>query len=359
MLATTFRICEKCHKTFEVLTNYEGDNICLSCQGYFDNPKDKPMEIVIKNQDINIKNNTINQRTLPKPSNLNEFIGQHENKESIKTSLKVIQKIKPINFFLFGYPGCGKSTLAEIISNELSAHYIYTIPEQLKNFDIIEKILNEIQERQQLTVWMIDEIHNIDKKLINILLPILQDNKLGDTKIREFVMIGATTDSYKLYKKSEALVSRFQTKIYLEKYTINDIIHILKQYKSKLNINVNIPDNDYLLLAQNSKGIPREAINLLLKRLVINNIPQILKENKIIKNGFNTTDLKILNCLNEINKPIGSNFLSQKANLLEQDYLYIYEPYLVESGFIERTRKGRMITIQGQKFLEEIKKKGN
>ena len=353
MLITTKRVCEKCHKTIEILEDKASEfHVCLDCDGYFN--KDKPTEIVIKNQDINIKSENITQKELPKPKNLNEFIGQNENKESIKTSLKVIQQIKPINFFLFGYPGCGKSTLAEIIANELQAKYVYTIPEQLKNFDTIEKIINDIQDNEQLTVWMIDEIHNIDKKLINILLPILQDNKLGDVQIRQFVMIGATTDSYKLYKKSEALISRFQTKIYLEKYTIENIVAILKQYKNKLNFPINIPDNDYYALAKNSKGIPREAINLLLKRLVIDNVPQILKENKILKDGFNTTDFKILLCLNEINKPIGSNFLSQKASLLEQDYLYIYEPYLIESGLVERTSRGRIISDKGKTFLEKL-----
>ena len=250
---------------------------------------------------------------------------------------------------------CGKSTLAEIIANELGAKFIYTIPEQLKNTEKITEVLNTIQENKGLTVWMLDECHNADKKLINILLPILQDHKLGDVVIREFVMIMATTDFNKLYKKSEALISRFQTKIYLEKYSLNDIVTILKQYKQKLNMDVDIPEKDYLLIAENSKGIPREAINLLLKRLVLPNMPEIFKENKIIFNGLNQKDIQILKCLDGLTSPIGANFLSQKVGLIDADYQQIYEPFLIENEYIDRTPKGRLISTKGKELLTSLK----
>jgi len=246
---------------------------------------------------------------------------------------------------------CGKTTLAEIIAHELDAKFIYSIPEQLKNFERVSEILNEIQTNKDLTVWMIDEAHNLDKKLINILLPILQDHKLGNIIIREFVMVFATTDYNKLYKKSEALISRFQTKIYLEKYSNEDIITILKQHKKKMDVNVEIPDNDYLLIAQNCKRIPREAINLLLKRLVLSDMPEIFKENKIVHNGLNQKDIQILNCLNEITLPIGSNFLSQRVGLIEADYCLVYEPFLIESGLIDRTARGRIISAKGKELI--------
>jgi len=315
----------------------------------------RPQEIIIKQAELNInKGNTVLSHN-PKPMNLDEFVGQSANKQSIRTTIKIIQQIKPVNIFIHGYPGCGKSTLAEIISNELDANFIYTIPEQLKNLEKVTEIINNIQENKKLTVWMVDECHTIDKKFVNILLPILQDHRLGDVIIREFVMIMATTDYNKLYKKSEALISRFQTKIYLEKYTIEEIVLILKQYNSKMNLKIIIPEEDFLFIANNSKGIPREAINLLLKRYVTHNVNEVLQENKIVRNGINESDIKILNVLNQVKSPIGANFLSQRASMLESDYLYIYEPFLVEKGFIDRTKSGRMITESGKKFLKELK----
>lgn len=343
--------CVKCGKLFQ---HDEGIDTCLLCQ-FPDVEKGKAQEIIIKRAEISVNSQNLTIKNTPKPLSLNEFIGQTENKKSIQTTLKIIKQVKPINIFIHGYPGCGKSTLAEIIAVELGAKFIYVIPEQLKSVEKISEVLNTIQEFNGLSVLMLDEAHNMDKKLINILLPILQDHKLGDVIIREFVMIMATTDYNKLYKKSEALISRFQSKIYLEKYSLQDIVTIIKQYKQKLNMDINIPEKDYFLIAENSKGIPREAINLLLKRLVLSDMPEIFKENKIVFNGLNQKDIQILKCLNELALPIGANFLSQRVGLNDADYQMVYEPFLVESGYVERTQRGRVISQKGKDLLTSLK----
>ena len=353
MLETLYpQICSSCGGTYHSLSEVKEDRPCLLC--CFPEKKSDPQEIIIKRAEIAVNSQNLTIKNTPKPLSLNEFIGQTENKKSIQTTLKIIKQIKPINIFIHGYPGCGKSTLAEIISVELGAKFIYVIPEQLKSVEKISEVLNAIQEFDGLTVLMLDEAHNMDKKLINILLPILQDHNLGDVIIREFVMIMATTDYNKLYKKSEALISRFQTKIYLEKYSLQDIVTILKQYKQKLNINVIIPEKDYVLIAENSKGIPREAINLLLKRLVLSDMPEIFKENKIVFNGLNQKDIQILKCLNELGSPIGANFLSQRVGLIDADYQMVYEPFLVELGYVERTQRGRIISQKGKELLKGL-----
>jgi len=350
-------ICSKCSRSFEQMEDYS-NQLCLLCKCPDINQsidhKTNPQEIIIKRAEISVNSHNLSIKNTPKPVFLNEFVGQEENKKSIQTTLKIIKQIKPINIFIHGYSGFGKSTLAEIIATELGAKFIYVIPEQLKSMEKISEVLNSIQEFNGLTLLMLDEAHNMDKRLINILLPILQDHKLGDVIIREFVMIMATTDYNKLYKKSEALISRFQTKIYLEKYSIQDIVTIIKQYKQKLNIDVNIPEKDYILIAENSKGIPREAINILLKRLVLPNMPEIFKENKIIFNGLNQKDIQILKCLNELTSPIGANFLSQRVGLIDADYQMVYEPFLVELGYIERTQRGRIISQKGKDLLKGV-----
>ena len=329
-------------------------NYMKECENLPPEKKQSPTEIIIKDPVITVKDNNVKTKKLPKPENLEQYIGQEENKNAIRTTLKIINEVKPINIFVHGLAGTGKTTISEIIAKELKAEFIYTIPEQLKDLEKITEVLNTIQTNENLTVWMIDEIHTIDRKLINILLPILQDGRLGNVNIKPFVLIGATTDYNKIYKKSEALISRFQTKINLTRYTEEEIVKILKQYKSQMNVNVSIPEEDYICIAKNSKLIPREAINLLLKRLVLSNMCQILLENKIIKNGLNDVDVRILKCLSEMEKPIGANFLSQRAGLIESDYLLIYEPYLIEMQYIDRTNRGRVINKKGKDFLNEI-----
>jgi Holliday junction DNA helicase RuvB len=122
-----------------------------------------------------------------------------------------------------------------------------------------------------------------------------------------------------------------------------------------MGIGVEIPESDYLLIAKNCKRIPREAINLLLKRLVLNDMPEIFKENKIVHEGLNQKDIQILNCLNELTSPIGANFLSQRVGLIEADYCLVYEPFLIESGLIDRTARGRIISIKGKELLKGLK----
>lgn len=312
-----------------------------------------PLEVVIKNQEINIKNHNIEQKSMVNINTLADYIGQEKNKKVILKTIKVIKMIKPINIFLHGYPGCGKSTLGEIIAAELKSNFIYTIPEQLKNVETINSIIENIQSSDKLTVWMIDEIHNIDKKTINILLPILQSYRLGNVNIKQFVLIGATTDYNKLYYKSEALISRFQTKINMDRYTVDELVKILRLHKDKMNVPMLVSEDDLLIIAKNSKGVPREAINLLLKLLVSPNAKDVLAEHKIIKNGINDVDVRILNSLNVLDKPIGANYLSMRVGLLQEDYNKIYEPYLIKIGFIERTARGRQISKTGKEFLTE------
>lgn len=325
--------------------------------GLIDEPinKSNVQEIIIKSPDISINNAEVNNSKIVKPESLDEYIGQSKNKRAIKKTINIIKTIKPINILLYGYPGTGKSNLAQIIAKELDARYIYTIPEQLKDIEKIKEVLNTIQSEKKLVVWCLDECQNIDKKTINILLPVLQDRKLGNVQVKDFVLIGATTDYNKVYKKSEALVSRFQTRIIMNKYTVEELIEIQKLHKSKMNIDIDIPEEDYRLIAKNSKGIPREALNLLLNRMVSNTVQETLEEKKIIKDGITETDIKILKTLNKQNKPIGSNFLSQKVGLIKEDYEMVYEPYLVEKDFIDRSSRGREITNIGKKFLKELK----
>lgn len=301
------------------------------------------------------------QNILYEPQTLDEYTGQEQAKEQIKTAVKIIQQLRPVNILINGWAGCGKTTLARITANMLDANFIYRVPEQLDDVDKLLEVINLIQTTECLTVFILDEIHAINKfpRVANVLLPILQDWQYGDARIRPFVMIGATTDKDRLIKNQSPLVSRFQIQITLDKYTPAELVQIVRKYKEALYSEYPMTDRDLNIIAQNSRGIPREAIALMLKQLVVQDIGKVLKQSGIIKDGLTKIDIAILSALANNEKPMGANYLSQAAGITQHDYEYVYERFLVKRGLIYRLARGRAITKKGKIFLNEIHKGGN
>lgn len=297
------------------------------------------------------------EAALYEPTTLEEYIGQDQAKDQIRTAINVIQQLKPVHIMFNGWVGCGKTTLAKITANMLKARFIYRVPEQLEDVDKLLETINIIQSSEQLSVFMVDEIHTLCKfpRVANVMLPILQEGKYGDAYIRPFVMIGATTDLDMLMKRQSPLVSRFQFKITLDKYTPQELAVIIKNYKNASFKDWPVQENDYRIIAQNSRGIPREAIALLLKQLVTKDIDKVLKQSRIIKDGLTEIDIKILMILAKNEKPMGANYLSQAAGIPQADYEAIYERYLVEQGYLARLNRGRLITQKGKELLMEVK----
>ena len=325
------------------------------------NVEEEPQTIIVKEQSLDsgkIKQYTKSEEKQIEyePSTLDDYVGQSTAKRSVQTYIKIINQLKCTHLLINGWAGCGKTLLAKIIAKMLNANIIYRIPEQLTDIDELLKIINQIQESEQLTVLFVDEIHNIDKKVVNILLPILQDRKFGDTKIRPFIFIGATTDKDVLCKKFSPLVSRFQSQLTLEKYEPKDLVQIIKTYHKKTFPNMGILEKDYQIIAENSRGIPREAIALLLKQLVLNDMDEVLSQSDILKDGLTKIDIKILTALNQNDKPMGASFLSQAVGVPQSDYVEIYERFLVEKGYILRLSRGRTITEKGKELLNGLKK---
>ena len=327
----------------------------------FEMNEETPQTVVVKEQSLDsgkIKQyvKTEKKEINYEPSTLDDYVGQSTAKRSVQTYVKIVTQLKCTHMLINGWAGCGKTLLAKIIAKMLKAKIIYRIPEQLSDIDELLKIINQIQESEQLTVLFVDEIHNIDKKVVNILLPILQDRKFGDTEIRPFIFIGATTDKDVLCKKYSPLVSRFQSQITLKKYNPKELIQIIKTYHKKTFSDRGVLEADYKLIAENSRGIPREAIALLLKQLVLNDMGEVLSQSDILKDGLTKVDVKILTALNQNDKPMGASFLSQAVGVPQSDYVEIYERFLVEKGYILRLSRGRTITEKGKGLLNAINK---
>ncbi len=324
-------------------------------------PFDEPSALIIKAEVLDANKITPFEGVKSKPylfdpSTLSEYIGQETAKEQIKTAVKIIKELRPVHILFNGWAGCGKTTLAKITANMLNANFIYRVPEQLEDVDKLLKTINLIQNTERLSVLMLDEIHTLSKfpRVANVLLPVLQEWKYGDVNIRPFVMIGATTDLDMLIKRQSPLVSRFHYRITLDKYIPEELKIIIKNYKEAIYKELPIFDEDYEIIAKNSRGIPREAIALLLKQLVTKDIKKVLKQNKIIKDGLTDIDIKILKILTQNEKPMGASYLSQAVSVPQADYEAIYERYLVEEGLICRQARGRTITDKGKEFLRSI-----
>ena len=292
------------------------------------------------------------------PRTLNEFVGQEKAKAKIEKAIKQITMLREKHILLDGWPGCGKTTLAKIIARRLNAHFIYKVPEDLSNVEELERVINEIQTTDRLTVFMVDEIHRIFKykSLVNVLLPVLENFRYGGKRIRPFVMIGATTDKNCLAAKEPALLSRFGIPIRLRKYEPDELAQIIFDAKNNLYPEFAITDKDREILARNSRGIPRKAITLMEARLVSQNIQEVLDDEEIIRDGITEIDAEILLALYENEKPMGASYLSQVVDITQDDYEKIYEGFLVQQKYIKRLARGRTIAEKGKQFLKETGK---
>lgn len=343
-----------------------GDDKFLGIETALQQPpkEDKPQSVVIKKQGFDVSKiipytPKQGEKTIVfDPPTLDEYIGQEDAKAQIRTVVDVINKVKPVNVLINGWPGCGKTALANILASMLNADFILITPELINSVDKLTEVLNRIHSSDKLTVLCIDEIQEFTKhkEVIEILLPILQGWKYAGAHFKPFVLVGATTDKDRLVRDQPAFVSRFQYQITLSKYKPNELALIVKNYKKAIFDHLPINEGDYEIIAANGRGIPRQAIGLLLKQLAANDMGRILKQEGIIKNGIMKMDLTILKALEKNKTPMGASYLSQVCGIQRSDYEVVYEPYLVEEGYILRRSNGRIISDKGKRFLKQITK---
>ena len=171
-----------------------------------------------------------------RPKTLTEYIGQERAKELVNLTLEKIRTIKPIHILISGTKGCGKSTLANIIANELGFNINWTIGGAF-TMEALQKFLVKNQDSKKPQILFVDEIHNLSKEVGEYLYPIIEDFILpegNNIKLKPFIFMGATTEKNMLMKKFAPLVDRCGADIILEQYTAEDIKNILKQYNDKI-----------------------------------------------------------------------------------------------------------------------------
>ncbi len=316
----------------------------------------------IKNLDENLR-----------PKTLKDYIGQSKIKKQLEVFLKSAKtRNKPIDHILItGSAGLGKTSLAQVIANELNRNIIITSAPILDKKGDIAGILASLNEGD---ILFIDEIHRLNPATEEILYSALEDfcidviigKKTTAKTIRinlpKFTLIGATT---RIGMLTNPLISRFGIILKMEFYTEEELKEIIKRSASILGIK--ITDEGALEIGKVSRGTPRIA-NRLLKRVydysIVHNkdvidletVKEALKFLGINSYGLDDTDIKYLKLLVEKfnGKPVGLNTIV--SALAEDKYTVeeIIEPYLLRLGLIERTSRGRIATERAKNFLKML-----
>ena len=315
-------------------------------------------------EDDQLMDNTI------RPESIDEYIGQEDVKENIRVFVEAAKmRNEPLDHvLLYGPPGLGKTTLAFIIAHELGTNIKTASGPSIEKSGDLAAILSSLEPGD---VLFIDEIHRMPRYIEEILYPAMEDFSLdiivgseGNSRnikidLPPFTLVGATTRAGDL---SAPLRDRFGITSKLQFYTVSELTYIIKRTARVLGVEI---DNSAAIeLAKRSRGTPRIA-NRLFKRvrdfaLVKGNgkvdlaiTEEALERLKVDKMGLDNTDHELLLAIIEKfnGGPVGVEALSSSIGEEVTTIEDVYEPYLLQTGFLKRTSRGRIATDKSYEIL--------
>jgi holliday junction DNA helicase RuvB len=305
-----------------------------------------------------------------RPRTLADYIGQDRVRENLQVSIAAARQRGEAldHVLLYGPPGLGKTTLAYVIANELNVPIRSTAGPVIEKPGDLAAILSNLQERE---VLFIDEVHRMNPAIEEILYPAMEDYELDimigqgpsarsvKVPVQQFTLIGATTRTGLL---TSPLRARFGIVHRLDFYTDSDICEIVRRSAGILG--VPIDDHAANEIARRSRGTPRVANRLLRRvrdyaqvkadgRITLDVADRALKMLEVDQHGFDEIDRRLLRTI--IDKfsggPVGvgslAAALSEERDAIED----IYEPFLIQIGFLDRTPRGRVATARAYEYF--------
>lgn len=297
-----------------------------------------------------------------RPSSWSEYIGQEKIKRNLKVfieaSLKRDEALDHVLFF--GPPGLGKTTIANIIANEMNANIKTTSAPMIEKAGDLAALLTNIEEGD---ILFIDEIHRMSPAIEEILYPAMEDFRLDiiigsgpaaqtvKIDLPRFTLIGATTRAGML---SNPLRERFGMHFRMQFYTDEELTQIVNIASHKLAKPAH--DEASKEIARRSRGTPRIALRLLKrvrdfsevaneKEVTIDRARYALDELGVNNLGFDEQDIRLLELLiSAKNRPMGLSTIGAALSEDEGTIEDVLEPYLIAHGYIERTARGRIAT---------------
>lgn len=291
------------------------------------------------------------------PFSFKEFIGQTKTVENLEISIHVAKKNKMTlpHTLLYGLPGLGKTTLAELIAQALGVNFVFIEGVSLDSKDTVLKIINQITEH---SIVFIDEIHQVSNRISEIWYKVMENYTIDiveDTiytkDVPKFTTIGATTDFGQLLKPFR---DRFVHKYELLPYSMDELTSIIK----KLSTISNQTATATAEIAQHTPRLAKGYIQAMHEYMLfenkscitINEFNKLLYLKDINEFGLTNAQMRVLRVLTDTDSKLGKHSLAIASGLSIVDLEELVEPYLITEGYVARTSRGRTITDKGRQL---------